>query len=283
MSSKVKINKFWINFQKFLGATLPELLLKTLISAGYDNALALTKLDENDIGILEAHAESKLKWLIEKSDLYDENEPFVFLLGHKKTILNLSEKVNQFLDEKKRTTSLEEVELLTEEEIVKIKEKLVEKLNSTCKSKSEFGEQSIVSPLEPYISRNARQSRKVAAYKCYVLCVHCKKTIPTTYNGRWEISNIDRHIKSHIKKNPELAQSAAQNGNPTQTTPNGLQVTSHTSYTESDATSTSSASENIAGNKAADKSSMRTQNLESSIEVHVHGNMAEINKLLEIE
>lgn len=202
--ANIKVNRFWSKFQNFIGGTVPELLIKILISAGYDNAIPLSNLDEDDIVILEAHTTTKLKELIKKNSLYSEVEPFQFLPGHKKTILNLRVKAEQFLENKKKTINSEEVELLTAGETDQLKENLLKRLNA-FKLKKQFEEDAIVSSIDPYISHNSRHSRKKASYKCSIKCVHCDTVIPTTYNGHWEVCNIDRHIKSHIKKNPELA------------------------------------------------------------------------------
>lgn len=210
MSSKsIKVNKFWSQLQNFIGSSVPEIIVKSCICAGYDSAISLSNLDEDDIAIIQNSASVKLKDLISKCSLYSEafaeNGQFVFLPGHKKTILNLRVKAEQFVENKKqKTINSEEVELFTEEEVEKLKETLLKKLN-TSNVNTKFGEEAILGTIDPYISHNSRQSRRKASYRCTIQCMHCDKKIPATFNGHWEVSNIDRHIKSHIKKNPELA------------------------------------------------------------------------------
>lgn len=86
---KVKVNRFWGKFQSFVGASIPEILVKILISAGYDNALSISDLNECDIDILQPHVQDKLKDLLSQSNVYKDSEQFVFLPGHKKTLFSL--------------------------------------------------------------------------------------------------------------------------------------------------------------------------------------------------
>lgn len=120
---KIKVNRFWSKFQKYLGTQIPEFILNILIGAGYDNALSLSDLNEDDIVNLEVHVTANPN-LISCVNSYDANNPFHFLPGHKKTLLSLSEKCKNYLERgnvSKNFNVQEEVELLSQEVIEQIK------------------------------------------------------------------------------------------------------------------------------------------------------------------
>lgn len=195
-----KVSKFWGKFQNYIGTSIPDILVKILDFTGFDNALSLSALDESDIKIIENLASIKLKDLINKCPLYSGDEPFEYSPGHKKTILNLCIKAQEFLSDKKQKNNSEEIELLTGDEIEKLKGNLLKKLNHAHNLKDKFEEKSILGAIDPYISKNSKKSRTKASYKCTIQCHLCPKQIPVTFNGHWEASNIDRHVKIHLKK-----------------------------------------------------------------------------------
>lgn len=200
---KVKVNRFWGKFQSFVGASIPEILVKILISAGYDNALSISDLNECDIDILQPHVQDKLKDLLSQSNVYKDCEQFVFLPGHKKTLFSLRDKAKEFVEQKKQSKREEHIELLTPEEIISLKGRLFEKLNSCAESiglSSKFGEDNLKSFIDAYISHNSRHANKKPGYKCTVECISCGKQIPCTHNCRWETANLEKHLKTHTNK-----------------------------------------------------------------------------------
>lgn len=205
---KIKINKFWGKYQGFLGASIPEILVKILISAGFDNALSIADLSDSDINIIQNHAQQNLKELISQSTVYRNTEQFVFLPGHKKTLISLSVKAKEFIEQKKVHEQVQQMELLDVDEIEILKNKLFE--NTYCESlglSTKFDEKNLTSSIDAYVSHNSRHSNKKPGYKCTVKCISCVKQIPCTHNSRWETSNLEKHLKIH---NEEQQQSSSE-------------------------------------------------------------------------
>lgn len=92
----------------------------------------------------------------------------------------------------------EVVELLSEEELDVLKQKLLTKLNLRAQSIGVklFSSDNIVSEIEPYIS-NSRSALKKITYKYSVKCVMCDVCKPCTNVGHWQISNLEKHLKEH--------------------------------------------------------------------------------------
>lgn len=216
-------NKFWKDFQNFVGNAIPNFIVNVLSSAGYDSALSIADLNESDISIIQNHISNNAHHLLKEHVSYADKEKLVFLPGHKKLILGLRTKVQQFIDfskqkvktvqtasnvdvaasdkeQSEQSTELEtavQIELLSEEEIHSLKEELISKLNKVKQSIGSFDADSIVA-IDPYISNNSKANNsKTASYKCSVKCCSCSKIVPCTYNKRWETSNLEKHLKSH--------------------------------------------------------------------------------------
>lgn len=203
-------NRFWVEFQGYLNNVVPDFIVKTLILAGFDNAMSLSELNEGDIDLIEKFAAEKCTHLV---DLNIENGVFKFKPGHRKLLFNLSKKVNQFVEEKalnrKRNRNqlkqiqneVEEIEILSTDEIDLLRTNLIQKLNATSQSLGLnilFTEKEI-GAIDPYIS-HSRLAFKKPSYKCAVKCVSCVKVVPCTYNGHWQTSNLDNHLKKEAKK-----------------------------------------------------------------------------------
>lgn len=162
------MNLFWGKFQAFIGSSVPEILVKILISAGYDNALSIAELDETDINVLQTYTQTNLKSLLDESTFYKNCEKFEFLPGHHRTILKVSEKAKEYIEKKKSDNStVQEFELLTDEEV---------KLNSVVIQNHlniQFTENSLTSAIDAYISHNSRHSKNKPSYKCHLKCTMC--------------------------------------------------------------------------------------------------------------
>lgn len=199
-----------------------------LTSAGYDSAISIADLNESDILLIQNHVSSKATDLLSTHEAYAQQEKFEFLPGHRKLILGLRNKVKDFINSKNKNfnkpkgqeparepvneEASEEVELLTDQEIQKLKKQLVEKLNKHIKVKSNnFTENNIIGTIDAYISRSARVvSSRTASYKSNVKCSDCDKTVPCTFNKRWELSNLQAHFKAKHTK-PSLTSSSGTN------------------------------------------------------------------------
>lgn len=181
--------------------------------SGYDNALAFLDFNESDLKILENFAEENLQELVKETDAYSEVKPFAFLPGHRKLLIGLPNKIADFKNRKSKknlfkTSKIEArapyteevVEILTETEISKLKESLLQKINVCLLSiglDSVFTETNLVSEFEIYISNTLKKLTK-PSYKVLVKCILCDKRIPCTHNSHWQICNLDKHIKTHM-------------------------------------------------------------------------------------
>lgn len=191
--------------------------MNILTSAGYDSALSIADLNESDIIVIQDHVSNKARHLVKEHKSYANNEKFEFLPGHRKLVLGLRKRVNDFNTNNKGkkakeqtpisiqgetevVQTTEEIELLTTEEIVNLKKDLIVKLNKVAQSigSPEFTEEHSIGTLDGYISKNSRAiASKTLSYKCSVKCAVCNKSVPCTFNKRWETSNILQHLKSH--------------------------------------------------------------------------------------
>lgn len=218
------MNKFWIKFQSYLGNTIPQFIVDILCSAGYDSALSISELNDDDITVIENHVLQKSE-LLKNSDSYTENlaenSPFTFLPGHRKLLFTLKSKATNFIEENKKSIvdnksiSTEEIELFSDEELKVLGNDLLRKLSTysqTIGLGSTFQDTNIVTSIDAYISNNtqkAKKSLKTASYKCSVKCVSCERVIPCTYNNRWETGNIELHLKRHVPLGKEVSQDTA--------------------------------------------------------------------------
>lgn len=198
-----KENRFWNQFQAFFNS-IPESIVKILIASGYDNAISISELCEDEIKIIETYANNNLKHLIEETETYKTHGQFQFLPGHKKLLYALPIRVAEYHNRKSKkpienqpNTATDEVELLTPEELNKLKNGLIGKLNTNIKDIDvQFTEQSLTTGIDAYIS-HGRKTGNNATYKCIVSCVLCEKKISCTWNKRWQTSNLEKHVKSH--------------------------------------------------------------------------------------
>lgn len=168
-------------------------------------------MDEEDFQIIQNHVLSKEPHLLHCHAIYSEQSSFELLPGHRKVLLTLKKKAIEFGESQNKLNPeaiIGEIVHLTESEIAKLKEKLIEKLNTSKRSphiQATFTELNIVTSIDPYISHNSRSIARgkvtKSAYKCDVKCCSCDKIIPCTFNKHWEISNIEKHLKKHTNLN----------------------------------------------------------------------------------
>lgn len=185
-------------------------MIEILVASGYDNAICVAEISEQDINDIEIHVNNNLTPLVQKSEVYKSLETFAFLPGHRKLLLSLPQKVKEFQnpkskknDENQNQKTYEEIELLTENELEKLKNNLLTKVNSVAKAigiKQVFTKDNFIGTLDTYISQSQCTNSK-PSYKCTLKCVQCVKEVPCTWNGYWRVGNLDRHLKSHIEIN----------------------------------------------------------------------------------
>lgn len=162
--------------------------MNILIAAGYDNALSISEFDEADIAVIESYAANNLQSLLKESKIYSNVEPFAFLPGHKMLLIGLPKQLHSFKNKKCRKNLFstpkvqsqsnqqkEVAEILTDDEISALKDKLVKKLNKHAEAKGinkSFTINHIVGEIGTYISQSRSGLNKIT-YKC---SVHLNKT-----------------------------------------------------------------------------------------------------------
>lgn len=180
-----------------------------MITSGYDCPFSIANLEDDDIEIIQNHIAEKAAHLLTEHSIYSKQTVFELLPGHRKVLFSLKSKAKEFGEKQNKHTSdtlVQQIELFDEEEVEKIGNNLIDKLNTFLKRfpqvNGQFDKSNISSSIEPYLSHNSRHSvRGKSAYKCTVKCVICDKIVPCTFNGHWQTSNLERHIKTHSSAN----------------------------------------------------------------------------------
>lgn len=200
--------------------------MKVLTAAGFDNAIAISDIDETDIINIESYAGEHCRHLI---DLDSVDGKLKLKPGHRKLVLALSKKAASFLQHKSQkieqtnTVLCETVEILTNEEVIELGKNLIDKLNkclTACNIKNIQYTSEEIGDIEAYIS-HSRFGAKHPSYKCAVKCVFCEKRVPCTHNKHWQSSNLERHLKKEaekkiVEKTTELSSSSTSNHNKNQ-------------------------------------------------------------------
>lgn len=109
------MSEFWNDFQFVFGGNIPIVIITILKSAGYNSAISLEGMNEDEINVIEKFVQQN-KHLVNSSEYCDTN-PFVFLPGHKKILVLLGEKAKNFKPTKRKNDefSLSEARLILKE------------------------------------------------------------------------------------------------------------------------------------------------------------------------
>lgn len=212
---------FWNNFQIYLRENrLPTFIVEILKKTGYDSPFSIELLDKEKVIGIEQTINKRfndIKSIFEGTE-YESIDTFEFLPGHVTLLLGIGVYVRKYLgkyldksfDRKKprnqgnlttinedETTT--EVEILSEDELEKLKESLVNKVVNYLKkynlSIENISLNNIKGTLDAIIS-----SKGAIVYKCIFCCGidSCELSVPCIFNKHWQISNLERHIKTHI-------------------------------------------------------------------------------------
>lgn len=91
-STMEKRNEFWFNFQSFVEESIPSAIVNVLIDSGFDNILAMTEINQDDLADIERSVGK------------------ILLPGHKKFIVALGKKAKEYelsLEKSKKKGELE--------------------------------------------------------------------------------------------------------------------------------------------------------------------------------
>lgn len=144
--------EFWSCFQLFLGhSKLPSFLVDILKVTGYDSPISVELLDKEKIGEIQTFIEANYgcTHILLKDTVYENKEEFRLLPGHITLLLGLKTYANKYLDlgikkqkEKSDSTKYkvneldtvpEEVEVLSSDELNKLKTLVVQKISKYCR------------------------------------------------------------------------------------------------------------------------------------------------------
>lgn len=211
-AKNVRIMKsFWYSFQYFLGESkLPTFIVEILKFSGYDSAIALQFLSDGDIENIETFIEKAKNKFFLIGSLHENVTPFEFRPGHKALLLGLKHYAEKFVEKglkkKENICALETIEEVTIENLEEesIKKVLLDKIKK-------FNRQNNISNgnlSNEHISESlviARNNRNEIVYKCSVKCHLCSADFytPCIYNKHWQISNLEKHIKTHSRSSSE--------------------------------------------------------------------------------
>lgn len=187
--------------EEYQGEKYPKFLVKILISAGFDNKLSLSQIDEDAIKVIEQYVE-KNQSLIAKTPYKRKNisEQFSFSIGHKILLKKIPQILKQIKEKKKesRTKISRAGKNVDDKDIERIKIDIlarVEKYAIDCNIKFETSDRNIVNFIEI----------DGIGYKCHITCPICTKSFSCIYkNNRWNISNITNHLRAHRLNGDEL-------------------------------------------------------------------------------
>lgn len=87
------MNEFWNDFQSFIKHKIPEIIIDILIASGYNDSVSLSGMNQQEIEQIEVFVSDHLHAL---SEQYSNFKPFVFLLGHKKLLITLGKKAEEY-------------------------------------------------------------------------------------------------------------------------------------------------------------------------------------------
>lgn len=181
---------FWCKLENFTGNKYPKFIKEILNFCGYDNEHSIVLLNEGSIIEIEEKVNSN-KWLL-KHTVYERNDTFKFLIGHKALVLKLPETINKFtktiIEEKKKQKESKENNLensTDEDEFAKL---LVDKINNFLKGRK----LSIEAKIENIITIS--KSQKWAKVKC----MYCEHSVKCSFDSVWRTSNLLRHLHTHF-------------------------------------------------------------------------------------
>lgn len=87
------MNELWNNFQSFVKISIPTIIIEILIASGYNDPFLLSGMTEKEIKSIEIFVSDNSHTLCER---YSNLKPFVFLPGHKKLLMGLAKKAEEY-------------------------------------------------------------------------------------------------------------------------------------------------------------------------------------------
>lgn len=200
--AKIRKESCWSKIEKFVGEKFPDCLKLLLSKAGYDRLNSLNKIDAARISEIEAHLDYNRDWINElkccNSEYYKQLSSFRFLPGHKATILDIPDQIQQMCGavgglksltvghSSKNQRSNEEIIQGLVSNMLKYTEKINFPLTDDIISLNNVNDFERGSEFDDF------------AYKCRFACPFCDRVFPLKYKTFWMSSNLTKHLKNHI-------------------------------------------------------------------------------------
>lgn len=105
------------------------------------------------------------------------------------------------------TIIVEEVDVLSGDELEKLKDPLVHKILKFCRKQNieteNFSRECVKGDLEIILNTNGG-----TVYKCIFDCPFCEIRTPCLHNSYWHVGNFEKHLKTHKtrKLDPEAVE-----------------------------------------------------------------------------
>lgn len=147
-------------------------------------------LKESDIADIEKCVNDSKYIFKNSNNTYSVNDEFILKPGHRALILNLPNKFKEYQDSKQTKNKRKKptvVQKTKSDLILELRQKLecyLNKLNFAV----QFDEDSVTD----YFEENN-------SYSCRVKCPFCLKSLLCNYVSHWVVSNIEAHLKNHVK------------------------------------------------------------------------------------
>lgn len=185
------------NFRKLFVETciIPEFIINILIKTGFDNNISIELINEESIKEIEDFVTENCLDLL-KDTVYSNEIRLKFLPGHRLLLMNLK---SNFKEKKRSVATVQNsnVDILSDERKEELKRSLIDKLKNYCKKINlidNITNESIVGVLNTSVNSAGK-----FVHKHQSKCPFCaEKIFPCTYNKHWQVSNFEKHLKSHL-------------------------------------------------------------------------------------
>lgn len=177
---------------------------RILTACGYDTKWAFKSADEDKIeellADLETFIEKHHRNLVDSLEVYKDIQPFKFLPGHRSLILGIKAQIVSIEDVKK----------------TKFMPKIPkQKANPIDADTDETGlKMSLITQISSYSSNlllqidwknsikqfNITTNEGLTSVQCLLVCPICGASRKTRFDKRWKISNMCKHLRSHIEE-----------------------------------------------------------------------------------
>lgn len=162
--------------------------------SGYEHEISLETLNDSKIEKIESFMNEN-KHLLKKT-VYDSTQVFKFMPGHRAVIEEIPKKIVELnkYRQRKAESEAENAVLVSEEQKIKLKQSLIDKLIKYAK-----GLNCVISlQFTDIVEFEYSEKNQSIEFKCRVKCPFCDKKYLCVYRTYWSVSNIESHFKNHI-------------------------------------------------------------------------------------